>query len=150
VVDAAADEGLTEEDWVAMVDPLPNGAYLSLVAYVAEGSDFTINKAVARLQAALPDRVVRAIPVRRDRRALAPWGGKLLVGFFIEVTAEAGGDCPSAAVEGADELLPCGCHAIALQACEVLSGFYGVWVYDAGQGKALLWQWEEERDGERE
>ncbi|HYT87821.1 MAG TPA: hypothetical protein VEL76_03805 [Gemmataceae bacterium] len=131
---------------MAKIDPLPNGAYLSLVAFVAEGSDFTLNKAVARLQAALRGRVVRAIPTRRDRRVLDFWGGKQIVAFFVEVTAEAGGARPPAAVEGADELLPGGCRAIALQACEVLSGFHGVRVSDVGQGKALLRQWEEEPD----
>ena len=125
---------------MAKVDPLPDGEYYCLTAFVAKGSDFTIDEAVARLRAALPGRVVRGIPFRRDRRVLAPWGGEQIVGFFIEVTAETAGGRAPAAFEGTDAPAPGGCRAAALRACEVLSGFRSVGVYDMGQGEAVLRQ----------
>ena len=51
----------------------------------------------------------RGFPARRNRAALAPWGGEQIVGFFIEVT-----DAPAA-----------GHQTAVLRACEVLSGFRG-------------------------
>jgi hypothetical protein len=107
-------------DGVAKVDdPLPDGEYYCLTAFVRKGSDFTLDEAVARLRAALPGRVVRCFPARRDARALAPWGGDRIVGFFIGVaSSEAGG------------------RAAVLRACDVLSGFRGVEVHVLGQGEA--------------
>lgn len=62
-----------EVDRVAKVDySLPDGEYYCLTAFVAKGSDFTLDEAGARLRAALPGRVVRGFPTRRDRRVLAP------------------------------------------------------------------------------
>ncbi len=58
---------------MAKVDySLPDGEYYCLTAFVAKGSDFTLDEAGARLRAALPGRVVRGFPTRRDRRVLAP------------------------------------------------------------------------------
>jgi hypothetical protein len=120
---------------VAKADhPMPEGAYYCLTAFVVKGSDFTPDEAVARLRAALPGRVVRAFPTRRDRRVLGPWNGEQIVGFFIEATA---GDRPPPAAEGEDAPAPGGCPAALLRACEVLSGFRGVGVYDQGQGQAV-------------
>jgi hypothetical protein len=122
------------------VDPLPNGDYFSLIAFVAKGSDFTLGGAVARLQAALPGRVVRGIPVRRDRRVLAPWGGDQIVGFFIEVAPGSARRRRPTAVGEEDAPASAGYRAAAQRACEVLSGFRGVGVYDLGQGEAVLRQ----------
>jgi hypothetical protein len=119
---------------VAKVDhSLPDGEYYCLTAFVAKGSDFRLDEAVARLRAALPDRVVRGFPTRRDRRVLGPWDGEQIVGFFLAASA---GDRPLAA-EGEDAPAPGGSPAAVLRACEILSEFRGVGVYDQGQGEAL-------------
>jgi hypothetical protein len=84
---------------MAKVDySLPDGEYYCLTAFVRKGSDFTLDEAVARLRAALPGRVVRGFPCRRDRRVLGPWDGEQIVAFFLEATA---GDRPPLA-EGED------------------------------------------------
>jgi hypothetical protein len=122
-----------EVNGVANVDhSLPDGEYYCLTAFVAKGSDFTLDEAMARVRAALPGRVARGFPTRRDRRVLGPWDGEQIVGFFIEAIA---GDRPAA--EGEDAPAPGRAPAAVLRACEILSGFQGVGVYDQGQGKAL-------------
>lgn len=110
-----------EVDGVAKVDPLPDGKYFCLAALVAEDSDFTLDEAVARLQAALPGRVVLAFPTRRNRAALAPWGGKQFVGFYIEAAAETAGGLPPA-LEGTDAPAPDGCPAVLRRAWKFCPG----------------------------
>jgi hypothetical protein len=116
---------------------LPDGEYFCLTVFVRKGSDFTLDEAVARLQAALPGRVVRAFPCRRDRRVLAPWGGDLIVGFYIQAApSDAGGPLPATAEDG-DAPAPGGSCAAVRRACEVLSGFQGVEAHDFG-GRAKI------------
>src|SRR4051812_45552629 len=81
-------------------DFLPDGEYYLVIAYVSKGSDFTPAEAVTRLQAALKGRVVRAFPCRRDRRVLGPWGGDLIVGFYLQAAPSDAGEPPAAAEVG--------------------------------------------------
>ena len=119
------------------VGPLPNGEYLCLQAFVAEGNDFTLDEAMTRLRAALPGRVVWSFHHRRDRRVLAPWGGDLIVGFYIQAApSDAGGPLPATAEDG-DAPAPGGSCAAVRRACEVLSGFRGVGAHDFG-GRAKI------------
>jgi len=116
---------------------LPDGEYYLIVTYVAKGSDFTLAEAVTRLQAALSGRVVRAFPCRRDRRVLAPWGGDLIVGFYVQAAPSDAGEPLPATAEGGPGPTPGGSCAAVRRACEVLAGFRGVVAYDWG-GKAKL------------
>jgi hypothetical protein len=125
-----------EVDGVAKVGySLPDGEYFCLLAYVPKGSDFTLDEAVARLQTALPGRVVRAFPLRRDRRVLAPWGGEQIIGFYIGAAPSDAGGRPPATAEDAGVPAPGG-RATVRRASEVLSGFRGVGVHDLGRGEA--------------
>jgi hypothetical protein len=122
-----------EAEW----EPWPDGEYYLLIAYVQKGSDFAPEEAVARLQAALPGRLVRAFPCRRNRRVLDPLGCDLIVGFYIQASpTDADGPLPATA-EGGGACVPTEAGAAVRQACEVLSGFRGVWACYTG-GKAKL------------
>ena len=110
---------------MAEVEPLPDGQYLGLVAYIAEESDFTVDEAVARLRAAFPSREVRALPTRRNRAVARALGVKQMMVFLVEQP------------QVTDERR----HADIRRACEVLSGFRGVTAFDIGQGGAVHQQW---------
>jgi hypothetical protein len=116
---------------------LPDGEYHNIIAYVTKGSDFTLAEAVTRLQAALSGRVVRAFPCRRDRRVLAPWGGDLIVGFYIQAAPSDAGEPLPATAEDGGVPTPGGSCAAVRRACEVLSGCRGVKAHDFG-GRAKI------------
>ena len=74
--------------------------------------------------------------MRRDRRVLAPWGGEQIVGFYIGAAPSDASGHPPATAEDGGSPAPGGGRPAVLRACEVLSGFRGVGVYDLGQGDA--------------
>jgi hypothetical protein len=110
------------------VEPLPDGQYIGVGAYIAEDSDFTLDEAVARLRAAFPGREVRALPVRRSAAVARALGVKRMIVFLVEQP------------QVTDER----CRADIQRACEVLSGFRGAWAFDMDQGGVVHQQWRAE------
>jgi hypothetical protein len=121
---------------MAKVDySLPTGEYYCLMVYVPKDSDFTLDEAIARLQAALPGRVVRAFPARRDRRVLDYWGGKLIAGFYIGAKPSDARCSPPATAGDGDAPMTAGGRDAVLRAREILTGFRGVRVHILGEGE---------------
>jgi hypothetical protein len=114
---------------VANDEPLPDGQYFGLAAYIAHDSDFAPDEAVERLRAAFPGREVRAMPAPRNRAVTRALGIKQFIVFLLEA--------PPAGSEDAGSRY----RADIQRACAVVASFRGVTVFDMGQGGVAHQQW---------